>query len=180
MTEMTAPAPGVGSGEDEALAEVWWISDGPVDDGGRKILGPFESRDLALKVRHLYEDHADARGLTFWVSRDSRAESERAALIAAAEKRGAEAVVAAVEETYNYSRTQPDDGTDWAFIVRAVARSAARAASAAVGRDAARCNAILRGYYGDEVLCTRPAGHDGEHRSDSVNDRASAAVEGER
>lgn len=59
-------------------AEVWWISDGPVDEGGKKILGPFESRDLALSVRRLYEDHADARGLTFWVSRDTAAEQRLA------------------------------------------------------------------------------------------------------
>ena len=62
-----------------AAAEVWWISDGPVDEGGTKILGPFGSVELALEVRALYEVHPRAKGLTFWVSRDSAAERQIAA-----------------------------------------------------------------------------------------------------
>lgn len=46
----------------------WWISDGDANHGGRKILGPFATRDLALDVRSLYEASPRANGLTFWVS----------------------------------------------------------------------------------------------------------------
>jgi hypothetical protein len=45
--------------------EAWWIADEQLNRGGKKILGPFESRDLALEVRTLLE-HV-RRPQTFWV-----------------------------------------------------------------------------------------------------------------
>lgn len=47
----------------------WWISDGGLPDG-RKVAGPFESRDIALQVRTWLEAHPDAGGLTFWVDQE--------------------------------------------------------------------------------------------------------------
>jgi hypothetical protein len=53
---------------DAPQTERWWISDGgPLDRGGKKVLGPFGSRDLALEVRRLLEERPDAC-LTYWVS----------------------------------------------------------------------------------------------------------------
>lgn len=33
----------------------WWITNGYFKDGGKKVLGPFESKDLALAVRNYVE-----------------------------------------------------------------------------------------------------------------------------
>ena len=50
--------------------EIWWICTDVLARGGEKLLGPFESQDLALEVRR----HVEAGGLlrgkrdrTFWV-----------------------------------------------------------------------------------------------------------------
>lgn len=46
-----------------AVATEWWICTDWLARGGRKVLGPFVSRDLALDVRGYYEKarHEDGR-----------------------------------------------------------------------------------------------------------------------
>jgi hypothetical protein len=52
--------------------ERWWICDDQIKNGGTKLLGPFESRELALEVRRYYEACADGR--TFWVDEEATGE----------------------------------------------------------------------------------------------------------
>lgn len=48
--------------------ERWWIATDELSRGGKKLLGPFESRDLALEVRQYVE--AFHKGSTFWISKE--------------------------------------------------------------------------------------------------------------
>lgn len=50
----------------------WWITDGPLPSGGTKLLGPFESQELALRVRSYMETARQAAGdgATYWVDED--------------------------------------------------------------------------------------------------------------
>lgn len=62
--------------ETEATSVDWWITSGPLDGtGGRprgqKILGPFVSQALAIKVRTYVEK--DSNGRTFWICPESEA-----------------------------------------------------------------------------------------------------------
>jgi hypothetical protein len=60
---------------DEAGASVnrWWITTAPLPAGGEKVLGPFESEDLAMKVRGRIDTSGVAR---YWVDdEDPGAES---------------------------------------------------------------------------------------------------------
>lgn len=54
-----------GSTPESAL---WWIATGPLGAGGRKIMGPFGSQELALEVR-AYIEKVNAP-TTYWVSED--------------------------------------------------------------------------------------------------------------
>jgi hypothetical protein len=49
--------------------QAWWITTGPLPAGGEKVLGPFCSQDLALKVRSYMEaaQRAAGDGRTYWV-----------------------------------------------------------------------------------------------------------------
>jgi len=50
------------------MSEKWWITTGPLDGGGEKaekVLGPFESQELALQVR-AYVEKVNAPS-TYWV-----------------------------------------------------------------------------------------------------------------
>jgi hypothetical protein len=51
----------------------WWIATDELAKGGEKILGPFESRDLALEVRVYVEAHPRYRPRTFWVDQEQAA-----------------------------------------------------------------------------------------------------------
>jgi hypothetical protein len=54
----------------------WWVCDGPLTAGGIKILGPFQSRELALDVRSHMEK---AQGRTdLWVDDEERPEPQPA------------------------------------------------------------------------------------------------------
>jgi hypothetical protein len=53
----------------------WWICEGGwFGKGGRKYLGPFESRDLALRVRE-YVETAEGRRGALWIDEESVAAS---------------------------------------------------------------------------------------------------------
>jgi hypothetical protein len=47
------------------MSERWWIATKPLHQGGEKILGPFESQELALDVR-VYVEKVNAP-TTYWV-----------------------------------------------------------------------------------------------------------------
>lgn len=47
--------------------ERWWICTDELTRGGEKILGPFESRDLALEVRAYVEQSPRHKPRTYWV-----------------------------------------------------------------------------------------------------------------
>lgn len=47
---------------------MWWIADGILAQGGKKLLGPFGSQELALQVRTHVE--AAAPGPTYWVDEE--------------------------------------------------------------------------------------------------------------
>jgi hypothetical protein len=49
------------------IVEKWWITDDWFDHGGVKILGPFESKELALRVRS-YVEHGTQR--TYYVDKE--------------------------------------------------------------------------------------------------------------
>ena len=52
----------------QPVAERWWIATDELSRGGKKLMGPFQSRDLALHVRSLYEQ---VYGGTYWVAEES-------------------------------------------------------------------------------------------------------------
>ena len=72
LGELAAPAVLAVVGEAQTR-EQWWICTNWLAAGGRKVLGPFESRELALTVRVYFEAHREGQGRTFWV--DSEATS---------------------------------------------------------------------------------------------------------
>jgi hypothetical protein len=47
----------------------WWICTDQLSKGGKKVLGPFCSRALALQVRTLLEK--DRKPLTYWVDAEA-------------------------------------------------------------------------------------------------------------
>ena len=47
----------------------WWITTDILARGGKKVLGPFETQELALTVRALKEK-AEGTGRTYWVDED--------------------------------------------------------------------------------------------------------------
>jgi hypothetical protein len=56
------------AGEQSAGApDRWWITTGPLPAGGEKVLGPFCSQELALKVRTYLEFATQSAGRTYWV-----------------------------------------------------------------------------------------------------------------
>lgn len=50
----------------------WWVTTGPLADGGQKELGPFGSQELAMKVRSYMElaSQEHGSGGTYWVDED--------------------------------------------------------------------------------------------------------------
>lgn len=50
----------------ESYAARWWIATGRKQDNGKRVLGPFDNRELALEVRALAE-RAWRRDGAFWV-----------------------------------------------------------------------------------------------------------------
>lgn len=51
--------------------ERWWICTDELTRGGEKILGPFESRDLALEVRAYVEQSPRHKPRTYWVDAEA-------------------------------------------------------------------------------------------------------------
>ena len=47
----------------------WWITTDILARGGVKVLGPFETQELALTVRTLKE-RAERTGITYWVDEE--------------------------------------------------------------------------------------------------------------
>lgn len=64
---------------DELLGGSWWVCTGPLWQGGKKIIGPFESTGLAMRVREYVEavpmaerPDVEARGYaTFWIDHEA-------------------------------------------------------------------------------------------------------------
>lgn len=49
---------------------MWWITTGPLSEGGHKVYGPFETQELAMQVRVAMFRHARELGLNqppLWV-----------------------------------------------------------------------------------------------------------------
>lgn len=53
------------------VAERWWICTDRLTLGGLKVIGPFESRDLALEVRFFVEQVNKPE--TYWVDQEGSA-----------------------------------------------------------------------------------------------------------
>lgn len=64
---------------DETTAPQWWIADGQIAAGGKKILGPFATKDLAFEVRR-YVEIVNAPA-TYWVDQDAPEQERKLALI---------------------------------------------------------------------------------------------------
>lgn len=58
-----------------SLAGHWWITTGPLPAGGEKVLGPFGSQELALKVRSYMEVAQQSDGRTYWVDDEEPADA---------------------------------------------------------------------------------------------------------
>lgn len=56
--------------ERERAPERWWITTERLTHGGEKVLGPFESKDLALDVRYWRELANGDGGPTYWIEQE--------------------------------------------------------------------------------------------------------------
>ena len=62
----------------------WWICTRPLDQSGTKILGPFESKDLALRVRDYVEFATNPE--TYWIDQEATDGSHDAGFLFEAER----------------------------------------------------------------------------------------------
>lgn len=60
---------------DAAGENHWWITTCPLPAGGEKVLGPFQSQELAISVRSFVEKDSAPR--TYWVDSDESEEGKQ-------------------------------------------------------------------------------------------------------